>query len=590
MKTLHKVTSRLFKKHFSRLLTIIAIILVSIGLISGIGEVEFKINHATNETYVSKNMSDFYLKSNQELGFSSDFYNELSDQFGTENVMKSFSYETKIGKEIFRFITFNFNDISINQLTLINGHFPKNEHEIVVEKSTKTRNSYALNEKITLFEKEYTVCGIVANPLLIYEIDEPSFQFFNEPLDKIIYFHQDELLIYNDIYVTLSNRNLFNAFNSSYEKEIQLLKKNLINQFINESFTILTLYENIGFYSLISYAQKVGIISIIFLVFFLLITLLVVFSTMTRLLEEERLQIACLKTLGYPKQKIINQYLLFVFISALCGGILAFGVGLGVTKIIYSTFNLQYTMPAFPLKNHFLYYGGTFALIVLSTVGLTWITGNQLISQKPVTLLAHKVPKPGKKVIIEKVPFIWNHLSFKYKSSFRNVLLYISRFLMTVISIIGSTVLVLAGIGLMDCAKKIKDGASLITIASVLIIFSAILCALVIYNITNINVSERKREIATLMVLGYHDNEVTSYIYREIYIMTSIGAIIGIPLGYFFLQFVFNLINFGSIADINWWSWILAPLLTLFFSFLSTKLLYRRIIKTDMNASLKTLE
>ena len=117
MKTLHKVTSRLFKKHFSRLLTIIAIILVSIGLISGIGEVEFKINHATNETYVSKNMSDFYLKSNQELGFSSDFYNELSDQFGTENVMKSFSYETKIGKEIFRFITFNFNDISINQLT-----------------------------------------------------------------------------------------------------------------------------------------------------------------------------------------------------------------------------------------------------------------------------------------------------------------------------------------------------------------------------------------------------------------------------------------------------------------------------------------
>ena len=106
----------------------------------------------------------------------------------------------------------------------------------------------------------------------------------------------------------------------------------------------------------------------------------------------------------------------------------------------------------------------------------------------------------------------------------------------------------------------------------------------------SINVSERTREIATLMVLGYSDREVTTYIFREVYLLGFIGAILGLPFGYLLIDFVFNFINFGNVADINWWSWILAPLITMFFCCLSTLLLYRKIIKTDMNASLKTLE
>ena len=116
------------------------------------------------------------------------------------------------------------------------------------------------------------------------------------------------------------------------------------------------------------------------------------------------------------------------------------------------------------------------------------------------------------------------------------------------------------------------------------------LCALVIYNITNINISERKREIATLMVLGYHNKEVTGYIFREVYIMSCIGAILGLPLGVGFVEFVFGLIDFGKLADINWWTYIIAPIVTIIFSIISTYLLYRKITRTDMNASLKTLE
>lgn len=204
---------------------------------------------------------------------------------------------------------------------------------------------------------------------------------------------------------------------------------------------------------------------------------------------------------------------------------------------------------------------------------------------KPAVLLTPKAPKSGKKVLIERIPFIWKRLSFKYKSTMRNVLLFKSRFFMTVVSVIGSTVLVFAGMGLLDCAMLRENATSLVAISIALLVFSAALCALVIYNLTNINVSERNREIATLMVLGYHDNEVTGYIFREIYIMSFIGAILGIPFG-----IVFGLIDFGSLADINWWTYVLTPFITMLFSFISTRLLRKKITKTDMNASLKTLE
>ena len=154
----------------------------------------------------------------------------------------------------------------------------------------------------------------------------------------------------------------------------------------------------------------------------------------------------------------------------------------------------------------------------------------------------------------------------------------------------GSSILVLAGMGLTDCVLKVGNAQSILAISIALIVFSAVLCALVIYNLTNINVSERTREIATLMVLGYSDREVSEYVYREVYVLSFIGAVLGLPFGFLFLDFVFKFINFGAVADMNWWTWLLSPLITMLFCFISTRLLYKKIVKTDMNSSLKILE
>lgn len=590
MKASAKALLRLFKKHFIRLLTIVSIVIVSIGFMSGVGEVEGALKRVVNEHYASHNLSDLYLKSKSPMGFSLEERQALYQRFGEENVEESLCFEIKQGEEILRIYSYDLAGSNINRLQLVEGNFPQAADEIVAEKATNDFSSYALGDKVTVYGSEYTVCGIVDNPTLILVEDEPSFQFPDEYLSNVVYINTASLMMVNDIHILLEDRSVFNAFSEDYKQWIQGLKGELEAELGQENVNVLSLYENAGIYSLISYAKKVGQIGIIFVVFFLLVTLLVVYSTISRLFDEERSQIACQKTLGYSDMRAVGRYVWFVAIGVLIGGGAALPVGYGLLRVLYFAFGTLYEMPPFPMGLRFGYYLITLAIIFLFNVTLGLVAGLKTAKGTPAKLLTPKAPKSGKKVILERIPLLWNRLSFKYKSTLRNVLLFKSRFLMTVISVVGSTVLVFAGMGLADCAIARGNAYAIVAVALVVLVFSAALCALVVYNLTNINVSERRREIATLMVLGYHEREVTGYIYREIYIMSFIGAILGLPIGILFMDFVFEVINFGQLSEVQWWTYLLTPAITMFFSFLSTKLLRKKIVSTDMNASLKSLE
>ena len=186
------------------------------------------------------------------------------------------------------------------------------------------------------------------------------------------------------------------------------------------------------------------------MVAFLLVTALVVLSTMTRLLEEERSQIACLKTLGYSSFGLISKYLLFALIATGIGGGGAYFVALGLAYLICYVFNYSFDMPPISSKIAVVFYIIIFALIVVATLAATAIAGYKMTNERPANLLRPKPPKAGKKVFLEKIPFIWNRLSFKYKSTTRNVFRYKSRFFMTVIAVAFSTALVMAGLALLD--------------------------------------------------------------------------------------------------------------------------------------------
>ena len=354
---------------------------------------------------------------------------------------------------------------------------------------------------------------------------------------------------------------------------------------------VLTLHDNYSFESFKEYANKILGIGYVLMVVFLFVTVLVVLSTMTRLLDEERGQLACLMTLGYSPALIISKYILFAAIGTLIGGFAAYFAGLGLAWIIYVNFEWNYVLPPYSSNVVMVFYIITFAIILVSTLVATIIAGHRLTSQQPAELLRPKSPKAGKTVFLERMPLIWNRLSFKYKSTMRNVLRFFVRFLMTVVSVAFSTALVLAGLAVLDCCLfQDIGGAAMIGVAVIVLIFAALLNFVVIYTLTNINISERERELATLMVLGYHDGEVAGYIYREIYITSFIGILFGLPLGCLLCLLIFKVMGFGSIAGMNWFVWVLAIVLSVVFTIIVTLMLRRKIVKIDMNNSLKAIE
>ena len=192
---------------------------------------------------------------------------------------------------------------------------------------------------------------------------------------------------------------------------------------------------------------------------------------------------------------------------------------------------------------------------------------------------------------MERIPLIWNRLPFKYKSTVRNVFRYKSRFIMTVIAVAVSMALVMAGLALLDlCLFGGMDSSAIEGVAVLIVIFAGLLTVTVLYTLMKISISERNREIATLMVLGYKNCEVAGYMYREIYINVGVGLLFGYPVSALLVWFLLDVIVARTMAELSWFIWLIAPVIVMLFTGLVTLILYRRIVKVDMNESLKAIE
>ncbi len=448
--------------------------------------------------------------------------------------------------------------------------------------------SYVNGEDVELPETGSGLGDLVTVDNVIYTSSDilPSTTFFGTTVEPIAR---------GDIYVSIADRDLFNCFSGSYEDYVNEMTAEIESAFVDEdgnsAVQVITLYDNFSLYSLNSYSQKVEALGWVLVVAFLLVTALVVYSNISRLVEEERAQIACMRTLGYSAFKIIFKYALFAAVAAGIGGFGAYFVGEGLAQLIYYIFNFSYVMPQMSLYFSVTFFMIVFFIIAVVILAATIISGIKMTSAQPAVLLRPKPPKAGKKVIFERFPKFWNLLSFKYKSTVRNVLRYKSRFLMTVVAVAISMALVMAGLAILDlCLFGSLKSTAIIAISIVIIVFAGLLTATVIYTLTNINISERNRELATLMVLGYQDSEVSGYIYREIYIDTLIGIMFGYPLAALLIWIVFNMIGLGTLGGVSWFMWLIAPVVVGLFTWIVTIMLRRKIVRIDMNESLKAIE
>ncbi len=162
---------------------------------------------------------------------------------------------------------------------------------------------------------------------------------------------------------------------------------------------------------------------------------------------------------------------------------------------------------------------------------------------------------------------------------------------MTVIAVAVSMALVMAGLALLDlCLFGGMDSSAIEGVAVLIVIFAGLLTVTVLYTLMKISISERNREIATLMVLGYKNGEVAGYMYREIYINVGVGLLFGYPVSALLVWFLLDVIVARTMAELSWFIWLIAPVIVMLFTGLVTLILYRRIVKVDMNESLKAIE
>ena len=552
---------------------------------------------------------------------------------------------------------------------------------------------------------------------------------------------------------------------------------------------ILDRRTNVGYVCFESDSEIVENVATVFPVFFFLVAALVCMTTMNRMVEEQRTQIGTFKALGYSDGIIMAKYLFYSGSSALVGCLVGFVMGcLGMPRVIWIAYQMMYAK--IPFQDVFIPQMFVFSIVVslLCSTGTTYVCCKGELKEVAAQLMRPKTPKAGKRIFLERLPFIWRRLGFLQKVSIRNVFRYKRRFFMMVIGISGCTALVLAGLGMEDSVADVvtdqykqiqtydmtvsfsenpegellgeleeilqgktdismffaegsytiefeeqsdtltlvipkepehmsafynlqnldreslafpKDGEIIIThsmadkfgieigdtvclvnddrdrieavvsginrnfvfdygymtmgtyqksmgepaeyntlyiklageyldsvhelsaelmelelvtsvnisvdtqarfssmmqsldyIVILVIGCAAALAFIVLYNLTNINITERVREIATIKVLGFYRNETASYVFRENFILTAVGAFAGLLLGKVLHVFVMSCVKVDMVSfdvKINPDSYIYAVVLTFLFAFCVNKMMNKKLEDISMTESLKSVD
>ena len=219
----------------------------------------------------------------------------------------------------------------------------------------------------------------------------------------------------------------------------------------NGEWYVLDRGSTLSLVTLEQYADRMAAIARVFPVFFFLVAALVATTTMTRMVDENRLQMGTLKALGYSNASIAGKYLFYALTASVLGSMVGMVVGFLVfPSIIWYAYQLIFSLPTFTLR---FYPGMAAASMAISAavIGLaTWSACRSSLKEKSAALLLPRAPVAGKRIFLEYITPLWKRMSFSQKTTARNLFRYKKRFFMTVLGVAGCTALLLIGFGLQD--------------------------------------------------------------------------------------------------------------------------------------------
>lgn len=781
MKKLLKETIVCMVKTSKRFISILVIVLLGVGFFAGIRAVAPDMKNTLDDYYEKTNMYDIYIASN--YGIREETIDELKKDYDIEAVYNFDAITTKKEDYATKIISYD-KDNKINIPKLVKGKMPETADEVVIDNDY--RNEIKIGDKLTvdseiIKNKTVTVTGYVESPLYI-STERDSTNLLSGTIDYYLYMNDENIIspIKTAAYIKLNTNE--SRFSKQYEEIVKNAKKDIKKTLKEEkqpgeNWYVLDIDSNVGFYQYEQDTQRIDNVAKVFPLVFFIVAVLICLTTMTRMVEEERSQIGTLKALGYNDISIMFKYILYAALATIIGSMIGVAIGYRILPdLCFEMYKNMYRLGNIKLSYYpsLTFQGMMIAL--LCTLGATIYTCRKTLKESPANLLRPVAPPPGKRVLLERIKLVWNHLSFSYKVTVRNVFRYKKRFLMTIIGIAGCTGLILAGFGLKDCIvkmvphqyeeiftyqakihlneektdetidkikenKKIKNilevqeesvtidnkntnqsvtlvipkddpkefiklqnrktkeqydltdgliiteklaklleveendilkfsgtdtykekvahitenylfhyiylpktsykkdeyntlliktksmtekeekalanelkeipGISSITFTSstrhvfddtmdsfayvslILIVSAGALAFVVLYNLSSVNISERRRELATIKVLGFYDKEVYQYINRENTILTLIGILLGLGIGNILTMYIIKTCEIDMLmfdTTIAWPSYLYAILITMSFAILVNIILYFSLKKIDMIESLKSIE
>ena len=477
------------KDNYKRFLSLICMAFLGVGFYVGIQSSSPDMLKTLDNFYDENNVYDISVISN--VGLTEDDLLKLSKIKNVElaiNIQEKDSYlEIEENNYVVKLIEYNS---QMNNVYIKEGRLPKNNNEVSVDNALLENNNLKLGDSITIDGKKYSIVGNVISPLY-FSAERPNSNLGSGKVDYYIYVYNGSLDLeaYSNIYITVKGAKKHLTNSDSYKKLINNVKKDIDlikdkqqdirydelysdiietsemygisideSKFIKPKWYIYDRLDNTSYKELINASDNLKKIGNIFPIIFFAISVLVSLISMMRMIEEDRVENGTLKSLGYNSFHITLKYVIYSLLATTIGSSVGaiFGSYM-IPNVIWNIYKKIFFIPKFIylLKSDYNALG--LWICILCICGTSIIVCIKNLREVPANLMRPKAPKSGKKILLERINFIWKKLKFSDKITIRNIFRYKSRVITTILGIAGCTALILAGFGLKDSIKDVID-------------------------------------------------------------------------------------------------------------------------------------
>ena len=477
------------KDNYKRFLSLICMAFLGVGFYVGIQSSSPDMLKTLDNFYDENNVYDISVISN--VGLTEDDLLKLSKIKNVElaiNIQEKDTYlEIEENNYVVKLIEYNS---QMNNVYIKDGRLPKNNNEVSVDNALLENNNLKLGDNITIDGKKYSIVGNVISPLY-FSAERPNSNLGSGKVDYYIYVYNGSLDLeaYSNIYITVKGAKKHLTNSDSYKKLINNVKKDIDlikdkqqdirydelysdiietsemygisideSKFIKPKWYIYDRLDNTSYKELINASDNLKKIGNIFPIIFFAISVLVSLISMMRMIEEDRVENGTLKSLGYNSFHITLKYVIYSLLATTIGSSVGaiFGSYM-IPNVIWNIYKKIFFIPKFIylLKSDYNALG--LWICILCICGTSVIVCIKNLREVPANLMRPKAPKSGKKILLERINFIWKKLKFSDKITIRNIFRYKSRVITTILGIAGCTSLILAGFGLKDSIKDVID-------------------------------------------------------------------------------------------------------------------------------------